>query len=146
MSARGAYLLRREEENDSSYDVLCFNANPCDVSGVAADITIYYVPAEMEILGWYVQVEAEIHASVTPPVVSIDVADYDFTTNRTEVANLSIADHTAAGTEFPLPLTLPGIAQAGQTLILEHKTQAADGAAAAGIVHVQALVRWTGRG
>ena len=141
---RGSYILRKEEENDARFDVLCFNANPCDLAGVAADITEYAVPAEMEVLGWYVQVELTIVATVTAPVVSIDYADFDGTTNRTEIANLTIPHTTAAGTEYYLPFTVPAPLSVGQTLILEHKTAAA-GVAPAGVAHVQAYVRFTGR-
>ena len=141
---RGSYILRKEEENDARFDVLCFNANACDLAGVAADITEYAIPAEMEVLGWYVQVELTIVATVTPPDVSIDYADYDGTTNRTEIDALNIPHTTAAGTEYYLPFTGPTVLAVGQTLILEHKTQAA-GVGPAGVAHVQAYVRWTGR-
>lgn len=141
---RGSYLLRSEEGNDARYDVLCFNANACDLAGVAADITVYYVPAEMQVVGWYVQVELTIVATVTDPAVSIDYADFDGAANRVEIANLTIPNTTVAGTEYYMPFTGPTVLAVGQTLILEHKTQAA-GVAPAGVAHVQAYVRWTGR-
>jgi len=144
--ARGAYLLRAEEENDARFDILCFNPNVCDMTGVAADIIVYMVPAEMELLGWYITVLTLVDSDTGDPVLSIDVADFDATTNRTEIANQAIVDTTAAGTEYLLEFTAPTLIRAGQTLILEHKTQATSAGAVEGDAHVQAFVRFTGRG
>ena len=143
---RGSYLLSAEEENDGHFDVLCFNPNDCDLTGAPADITIYAVPAEMELLGAYIQVLVQVDADTIAPIVTVDAADYDNTTNRTELVTHTFTDSDPAGLEVYIPLTIPLVLQAGQTLILEHQVAGTDAAAAAGTCYMQAYVRWTGRG
>lgn len=143
---RGSYLLGAEEPNDAHYDILCFNPNVCDLAAAIGDITVYYVPAEMEALGMYIMLLTQVHADNVAPIVTLDFADYDYTTNRAEIGTWTFGDHDAAGTETYIPFTAPQIVQAGQTLILEHQVQADDAGAQAGTCHVQAYVRWTGRG
>ena len=116
---------------------------PTNLAGGAADMGHYHMPFDVLLSGWYIIVTTLLAMETIQPVVSIDVADYDGTTNRVEADEYEIPDLTAVGVTETRILTAAVAVARGRTIVLEHKTQGT-GAAAAGAACVFAIWRATG--
>lgn len=119
----------------------------------AGDVSVYYFSKAVYVVGFSSIVTTLTAVDVTVPVISLDVVDADGSSNRTELATITYADAdavgaldsyftvggaTGGGATTASALATPYLVAAGKRLILEHKTQGADGTSAAGaaIAHV----------
>lgn len=107
-----------------------------DLSGPAADYRTWIPGFPITIYKLGFVVTTTIAADTTAPVVSFDrriTAGSD--TGRVEIGTITVADTVAAGKTVVEDLATPVILGLGEELVFEHKTQAADGSAAAGAGH-----------
>lgn len=116
---------------------------PTNLAGGPADIGHYHVPFEMELTGWFIVVTTLLDYPTIQPVVSIDVADYDGTTNRVEADEYTFVDASPVGFTVRDTLAAAVTVARGRTIVLEHKT-AGTGGGATGQACVFAIWRATG--
>jgi len=129
---------------------LYLEGDAVDLTGTAADVKVFVAPVAGHIIAWGYQVTTTIAADTTAPVISLDVSDYDDSSNRSQLDAVTLADGTAAA-NAPTIRLLSGSASsptagttggqgiavtAGQHIVLEHKTKAVDGSSAAGAARV----------
>jgi hypothetical protein len=116
---------------------------PTNLAGGAADMGHYHMPFDVLLSGWYIIVTTAMDYPTIQPVVSIDVADYDGTSNRVEADEFEIPDNTLLGvTETRILAAAVAVAR-GRTIVLEHKT-AGTGGGATGQAVVFPIWRATG--
>jgi len=118
-----------------------------DLSAAAADVTTFHVSRDCYVVGVSSVVTTLVAADTTVPVMSVEKRDADGSSNAVELATITYADTDAVGTldsyftsggatgggaTVSSALATPYAVDAGETLVLKHKTQAADGSSAAG--------------
>jgi len=116
---------------------------PTNLVGAPAIIGHYHMPFEVQLTGWYVVVTTLLAMETIQPVVSINVADYDTTTNTVEADEYTIPDLSPVGFCVADTLAAPVTVLRGRTIVLHHKTSGTGGAAA-GAACVFAIWRATG--
>ena len=130
-------------------DLLFTQQTAIALNGAPADSLAFAPGAACVLIQWGWQVTVAINFTVTQPIITIDVADYDDATNRAQVGTYTFVTPTALGNavtwqDFPTGVS-NGIAVAeGRRIIIEHQIQGA-GAPATGQCRVFVVFRMTGQ-
>lgn len=119
-----------------------------DLTASATDFAEWAPVARVTVVEFGFVVSTTIAADTTAPVVSLDHRTVFGAGTRTEKATITLADGTAAGsvvmsTRPKIGATVgltPFVVEPGESIVFEHKTQAADLSSAAGAGHY--YIRW----
>lgn len=103
-----------------------------NLAGAAGDVETVHVGAAASLIAWGFIVTVAVIATTTPPQLSLDLADYDGTTNRVEQDTIIVPDTTGVGnTAYVWHEFTPVVSIAeGRCFIFEHKIQCVGGAIA----------------